>query len=215
MTDQSAIIADTLAAPPVPPSLKRFIWDMQSMIELTESEREILLIGSDLMSRLVAESDWLPNGFATPNPVRHQRFQLYSDGLERFTVAATVLAGGQNPPPTFDPTWEIVGVLRGSIKLERFQMTEDGWVAPKGEPVQMRQGQCVSFGSKNRDALRVANAADDDNAVLIHVYGAEMTKIPRRTFPPDGDMQEGPATFDNGQDNPPYDIFSIQTRIED
>jgi hypothetical protein len=39
---------------PVPPALKRFIWDIQSKAELDEGKREILFIGRDLMSRLVA-----------------------------------------------------------------------------------------------------------------------------------------------------------------
>ncbi len=211
MTDRTAIDADM----PVPPALKRFIWDMQSMIELTESEREILLIGSDLMSRLVAQADWLPNAFAKPNPRHPQHFQLYTDGLERFTVAATVLAGGQTPPPTLDPTWEIMGVLRGSIRLERFQVTEDCQIIPKGEPTQLMQGQSAAFKSKDRDALRVSNGADDIDAVIIHVYGAEMTKTLRRTFPLDSALEERPTRFDNSPDSPPYDIFSIQTRIED
>jgi len=208
MTDQTTMVA-------VPPALKRFIWDMQSMIELTESEREILLIGSDLMSRLVTETDWLPDAFAKPDSSHPQRFQLYSDGLERFTIAVTVLAKGQTPSPALDPTWEILGIQHGTISLERYQATEDGRIAPKGEPALMRQGQIATFGSKNRDALRIANASEDNKAVVIHVYGAEMTKCLRQTFLPDGERHEGPVVFDNDPESPPYDIFSIQTRIED
>ena len=206
--------ADLSIAPPVPPALKRFIWDMQSVIELAESEREILLIGGDLMSRLVAEPNWLPDLFAKPNPIRPHRFQLYSDGLERFTVAATILAIGQNPPPFLDPTWEIMGILRGDIRVERLQWTEGGQVTPKGAAIQMRPGQITTYGSKNRDALCISNPSDMD-AIMIHVYGAETTKIPRRVFPIGGGMQECPTLFDNAPNSPPYDIFSIQTRIED
>jgi predicted metal-dependent enzyme (double-stranded beta helix superfamily) len=208
MTDLGRMIA-------VPPALKRFIWDMQSMIELTESEREILLIGSDLMSRLVVETDWLPDAFARPDNTRPQCFQLYSDGLERFTITATVLSNGQTPAPILDPTWEILGVVHGTIRLERFQRNEEGHVLPKGEPTLMKQGQSATFGSKSRDALCIANGADTDTAVVIHVYGAEMTKSLRQTFRPNGDSLEALIVFDNGPDAPPYDIFSIQTRIED
>jgi predicted metal-dependent enzyme (double-stranded beta helix superfamily) len=188
---------------------------MQSMIELTESEREILLIGGDLMSRLIAETDWLPDIFSIPNNTHPHLFQLYSDGLERFTIAATILAGGQTPSPHLDPIWEIVGVQTGTIKLERFQETGDGQISPKGDPALITQGQVLSFGSKNREVLRLANGTEDDIAVLIHVYGAEMTKFLRKTFLPDGSKHEASVVFHNGPDYPPYDIFSIQTRIED
>ncbi|HEY8125763.1 MAG TPA: hypothetical protein VIF88_10120, partial [Methylocystis sp.] len=59
---------------PVPPALRRFIWDIQSMVELAESEREILLIGRDLMARLFTTDDWLPTVFAVPNPAGSQQF---------------------------------------------------------------------------------------------------------------------------------------------
>jgi spore coat polysaccharide biosynthesis protein SpsF len=68
----------------VPPALKRFIWDIQSMVELEASEREVLLIGRDLMARLLASDDGLPAIFAGPG------LATYPQGMEidGFTVAA-------------------------------------------------------------------------------------------------------------------------------
>ena len=75
---------------PVPAALRRFIWDIQSMVELAESEREILLIDRDLMARLIATDDWLPSVFAVPNLAGGQQFQIYHDGLERFALPAAL-----------------------------------------------------------------------------------------------------------------------------
>jgi len=78
---------------PVPAALRRFIWDIQSMVELAETEREILLIGRDLMARLIATDDWLPTVYAVPNPAGGQQFQIYRDGpralFRRLHVAAS------------------------------------------------------------------------------------------------------------------------------
>lgn len=205
---------DENVAPPVPEAFKRFAWDIQSMVELTESEREILFIGSDLMTRLTAGDDWLPEVFATPDPARRQQFQLYADGLERFSIAATVLAPGQVLPAVLDPVWEIVGVLRGAVELTRFH-TSDGQFEPKGEATVMRPGQVVTFRSGGRDALRLGNALDDGISIVLHVYGGEMARIDRRTFTPDGEALAEPIVCANPAGAPPYDIFSIQTRIED
>ena len=100
---------------PVPAPLKRFIWDIQSMVELAESEREILLIGGDLMSRLVASDDWLPPVFASPDEKQCRHYQLYRDDLDRFSVVGTVLGTGQAMEVRQDKAWEIFGLLRGSI----------------------------------------------------------------------------------------------------
>ena len=202
-------------APPVPEALKRFIWDIQSMVELTEDEREILFIGRDLMTRLVASDDWIPAVFEEPDPERCQQFQLFADGLERFSVVASVLAAGQELPPTLDPVWELIGVLRGVVDVTRYPMAEDGQLAPAGECATMQHGSVATFTSSNRDALRLRNEPDGGVSIVIHAYGGEMAKIDRRTFPAGGEVLAGPATYANPADAPPYDIFSIQTRIED
>ena len=201
--------------PPVPEALKRFIWDIQSMVELTEDEREILFIGRDLMMRLVASDDWLSAVFAAPDPARRQQFQLFADGLERFSVVATVLSPGQVLPAALDPVWEIIGVLRGAVNLTRFPMAEGGQPAPRGESGILQQGSVATFNSKNRDALCLGNALDGSASIVIHVYGGEMAKVDRHTFTADGETITKPVTYANPADAAPYDIFSIQTRIED
>ncbi len=203
-----------VAQPPVPPRLKRFIWDVQSMAELAESEREILVIGRDLMARLVACDDWLPAIYALPDPARHQQFALYADGMERFSVVATILAEGQILPVVLDPTWEIMGVLRGAVSLARFTAAGDGGPVPRNDGAPMTQGMVATFPAAGRDALRLGNVPGNGTAIVVHVHGGEMTTLARRTFFPDGRKREGPVAYANAGHAPPYDIFSIQTRIE-
>src|SRR6266540_1488709 len=100
---------------PVHPTLKRFIWDIQSVVELAESEREILVIGRDLMARLVAVDDWLPAAFAASGDAQCRHYLLYFDGQERFSVVAAVYHGGQAAPVCQNDVWEIFGVLRGLV----------------------------------------------------------------------------------------------------
>jgi predicted metal-dependent enzyme (double-stranded beta helix superfamily) len=118
---------------PVPPPLKRFIWDIQSMVELAESEREILVIGRDLMARLVASDDWLPEDFAVPDETQYQQYLLYGDGLERFSVVSTVFHGGQAMPVCQDRVWEIRGLLRGSMGAQHFLWEPGSAPRPKGD----------------------------------------------------------------------------------
>jgi 3-mercaptopropionate dioxygenase len=200
---------------PVPDSLKRFIWDIQSMVELADSEREILVIGRDLMTRLVANDDWLPTAFAIPDPTRCQQFQLYHDDLERFAVVSTILADGQILPIMHDPVWEIVGVLRGSVERKRFSLPAAGAPEPKGASIVMQRGAVDTASAASGDAVQLGNALADSVSLLIHVYGGEIGSLMRRTCMPGGEIGEGNAAYANGEDGPPYDILSIQTRIAD
>ena len=118
---------------PVPPALRRFIWDIQSMVELAESEREILLIGRDLMARLITTDDWLPTVFAVPNPAGGQQFQIYRDGLDRFSVVSTILWGGACVTISQPSVWEIAGVLRGAVNRQQLD----------GSPTKQRAGRRV------------------------------------------------------------------------
>jgi hypothetical protein len=65
---------------PVPATLKRFIWDIQSLVELAESEREILIIGRDLMARLIENDDWLPAVSPSRTPWEASSFRFIAMG---------------------------------------------------------------------------------------------------------------------------------------
>ena len=139
---------------PVPPPLKRFIWDIQSMVELAESEREILVIGRVLMARLVASDDWLPDDFAVPDKKECQQYLLYGDGLERFSVVSTVFHGGQTMPVCQDRVWEIRGLLRGSRGAQHFPWEPGSAPRPKGDAKLVKSGSVDVVSPKNGESRR-------------------------------------------------------------
>jgi 3-mercaptopropionate dioxygenase len=188
---------------PVPEALRRFIWDIQSMVELAESEREILMIGGDLMSRLVRSDLWLPAAFAAPSPGGCQ-FQIYSDAMERFCVVSTILAGGAALSIAQPGVWEIMGTVRGSIARRALGGVGDDRVLQPRAVETLRSGRT--------DGVRLANALGGEVAIAIHVYGGDIGKLSRR---PEGEADAPPLGYANGEDAPPYDIFSIQADIRD
>lgn len=186
----------------VPEALRRFIWDIQSMVELADSPREILLIGQDLMRRLVAADDWLPSPFATAG-AEPQLFELFHDGMERFCVVACVLAPGQGGPCLRDGVWELTGVLRGEV-------TRTGAGAASRT---LATGSVeTSLGGEARE---IVNARADAPAVLIQVYGGDIGRIPRTLVQADGSTSEIVTGYANPADAPAYDILSIQAEIVD
>jgi predicted metal-dependent enzyme (double-stranded beta helix superfamily) len=205
---------ESAARGPVPPALKRFIWDLQSLVELAESEREILLIGRDLMARLVAEDDWLPPVFAIAPAAAGQPFQLYRDGLERFTVVGTVLPAGASLPVLEQPLWELTGVLRGRLTRQEFVFTDDGDVRSDGAVRSLGRGAVAALPSGPGRAVQIANPSVGQSAVAIQVYGGEIGAL-RRRLAADGRLHEHISGYANPAAAPPYDIWSIQTEIRD
>jgi 3-mercaptopropionate dioxygenase len=194
---------------PVPAVLKRFIWDIQSMVELAESEREILVIGRDLMARLVENDDWLPTVFAVPNPAGGQQFQIYRDGLERFTVVSTILSGGTTLSIAQQSVWEIIGVLRGSVARRQLDCFPEERAQPGGGRL-LEKGSVEARSSGSRAVSQLSNALSDRISIGIHVYGGEIGRLSRRSGAPGGRMD-----YANAENVPPYDIFSIQSDIRD
>ncbi|PWB83956.1 MAG: hypothetical protein C3F11_03905 [Methylocystaceae bacterium] len=200
---------------PVPASLKRFVWDIQSMVELADSEREILVIGRDLMARLVSSDDWLPAVFAAPSPGGGRQFQLYADGLERFSIVSTILWDGAALSVAQPSVWEIMGVLRGAMTRRGLDCSGDGCAQPRGEGPLLQPGAVDAHASGSGDILRLSNALADGISIGVHVYGGEIGRLSRRSLAPDGRMGEQPLGYANAENAPPYDIWSIQTVIRD
>ena len=196
-----------------PAALKRFVWDIQSMVELAESEREILLIGRDLMARLIAEDDWLSPAFSAADPAYAQQFQLYADAMERFTIVSTVLAPGQASSVGVEPFWQILGVLRGVFSRRSFDIGAEGEFLPGGAEQKLAGG--AIWTSPSRGAAQLVNLQSDRPSIAIQVFGGDIGKAPRQTLTPEGAAHFGPTSYANASDAPPFDIWTIQTRIED
>jgi 3-mercaptopropionate dioxygenase len=180
------------------------------MVELDEGEREILFIGRDLMSRLVASDAWLPPAFALADGVRVT--QLYQDGMERFSLVCLVLAAGQTTAIIEEPFWRVFGVLRGVIVRRRFDLDGDGRPVALDE-TRLRRGAVE--GAKAGGFTQWINPDPVNPAILIQIHGGEIGKTSRRAFAANGEETWAATGYDNPAEAPPYDIWGIQTRIED
>jgi hypothetical protein len=174
----------------LPEPLKRFIWDFQSVVELAESPRELLLIGGDVFRRALGEPDLLPPVFTAVDPARPRLRQLFADALSRFVPACLVLAPGQGGPLLPGPGYRMAGVLSGAVLRQM-----------EGDPREVRlaegQMEIVRGG-----AAQYINCSMTEPALLLLTFDAANLASP---------IASG---FTNDPLAPPFDIFTIQTRIE-
>lgn len=176
---------------PVPKALKRFIWDLSSLIDMAEGdEREIVTVGKDLALRLMAETDWLPADLAAADPAGPRHYQIYEDPGERFYIYSEVWAPGQMGEVINHGIWSFLGVLSGAEIRQRFDA--DGIAI--GLPKQWDAGsvECLT----KRSGLMTQSGTPEGTDVVIGI----------RIF---GGPHPYQATRSNPTDRPGWDIFTI------
>jgi predicted metal-dependent enzyme (double-stranded beta helix superfamily) len=98
--------------------------------------------------------------------------------------------------------WGLVGVLRGKEIVENYQRRADGLRLTGSELLPAGSVDAVSPGIG--DIHRVSNAFDDRVTISIHVYGADIGKVRRATYSPDG----SPKPFVSGYaEAPPLSLW--------
>jgi predicted metal-dependent enzyme (double-stranded beta helix superfamily) len=180
-------VVDTLAlgvlVSPLSP-LREFVRGIAALADRGASEAEFLSEGGALLRRLVADDRWLPDAYAVSDPERYRQYLLYLDPAERFSIVSFVWGPGQRTPVHDHRVWGLVGVLRGKEVVENYQRRADGLRLTGSELLSAGSVDAVSPGIG--DIHRVSNAFDDRVTISIHVYGADIGKVHRATYSPDG-----------------------------
>lgn len=194
MTIATAIVAepDVDTAP-----LRGFVTSFAELLNATRHEHEILATGSALLTRLIARDDWLPGEYAQPSAERYQQYLLHCDSRERFSVVSFVWGPGQSTPVHDHRVWGLVGVLRGTERVQRYTRGDDGSVVPLGEEILLEAGKVDAVSPNVGDLHRVSNGRDDGSSISIHVYGGNIGAVERATYAEDG----SPRRFISGYAN--------------
>lgn len=166
--------------------LRGFVTSFAELLSGTRDEQAILDSGTALLQRLVSRDDWLPAAYAKPSVERYQQYLLHCDSRERFSVVSFVWGPGQSTPVHDHRVWGLVGVLRGSERVEPFERDGAGRLRSRGEAEILEAGSVDSFSPRTGDIHRVSNALADQVSISIHVYGANIGAVERATYGEDG-----------------------------
>lgn len=177
--------------------LRVFVTDFAALLDTGAGGEVLRRDGAQLLRRLVAVDDWLPDAFAQPDPRRYSQYLLHCDSRERFSIVSFVWGPGQSTPVHDHRVWGMVGVLRGAELVEPFARDEDGDLVSTEGPQRLGAGEVDVFGPEIGDVHRVANAHDDRVSISIHVYGANIGAVERATY----DAVGQPKRFISGYAN--------------
>ncbi|NIW25120.1 MAG: cysteine dioxygenase [Gammaproteobacteria bacterium] len=150
------------------------------------------------MRTLVAKDDWLEPEFAEPHPKYYQQYLLYADPVDRFSVVSFVWGPGQHTPIHDHTVWGVIGMLRGAELTQNYEISGDGTPNPVAAEIELSPGDVEFVSPTIGDVHRVRNALDDRASISIHAYGANIGKVKRHVFPPEGGA---PKEFVSGYAN--------------
>lgn len=163
--------------------LREFVISMTGLVaQHGRDEMAMLREGGELLSRLIALDDWLPDAFAAPHHAHHQEYLLHCDPFGRFSVLSFVLAPGQKTPVHDHTVWCLIGVLRGTERIDEYRHEGEGAPMQKTGEHLCRVGDVEVASPTVGDIHVMANERRDQAAVSIHVFGGNIGGLMRRTF---------------------------------
>ncbi len=163
--------------------LRGFVQEMTRLTaRLGDDEAAILADGGELLGRLVAADDWLPDRFAEAHPDYYQQHLLYCDPLEAFSVVSFVWGPGQGTPVHDHMVWGMIGMLRGQERCVDFEPSGAGEPLVRGGESLLEPGDVAKVSPTIGDVHQVSNALSDRPSISIHVYGGNIGAVNRHIF---------------------------------
>lgn len=165
--------------------LRGFVQEMTHLVDAAgDDEERIIGEGGDLVKRLVAADDWLPDAFTQPHPEHFQQYLLYCDPDERWSAVSFVWGPGQKTPVHDHTVWGLVGQLRGAERETMYTRDGDGPLVV-GDSAVLKPGGLTAVSPSIGDIHVVANDMTDQASISIHVYGANIGAVARHVFVPE------------------------------
>ena len=182
------------------PALKTFVSALEDLVKTSdESQPDFWPRLEAAMKALVANDDWLPDSVAVPHPEYYKQYCLHVDPKERFSVVSFVWGPGQATPIHDHTVWGAIGMLRGAEVSQDYVCDENGVPVATGQPHTLQAGDVTFVSPTIGDVHRVSNVFEDKVSISVHAYGADIGRVSRHVFPPEG----GPAkTFVSGYSQP-------------
>lgn len=168
------------------PRLNNFVQAFGALLDTAPDEARVVAEGGALLQALVRHDDWLPASHAQPDAARYSQYLLHADARERFSVVSFVWGPGQATPIHNHTVWGLIGMLRGAEVSQPYGLSADGQWQAEGSAITLHPGDVEAVSPRLGDVHRVHNALAGQTSISIHVYGADIGKVKREVFFPDG-----------------------------
>lgn len=187
--------------------LYEFSTAFAALADTRPNETELLGHGAQLLKHLIQTSDWLPAECRAYGDAPYRQYLLHCDPAERFSVVSFVWAPGQGTPIHDHGVWGLVGILEGAELSQRYELADAGLIAT-GEVEHLPAGEVTAVSPAIGDIHQVTNALQDRPSISIHVYGANIGRLPRRTYATDGTSRSFISGYANAHLPAPWNALA-------
>jgi predicted metal-dependent enzyme (double-stranded beta helix superfamily) len=165
-------------------TLQDFIEDLDRITRAEASQDKIVSAAKPLLAKLVQNPDCIEPKYRKRGATAYGRYMLHRAPL--FNISSVVWGPGDNAKAHNHDTWGMVGVVENEIQETRFRRKDDGAANGKAEleitaMLKNRSGMVSCLISPDDDIHEMNNVSDRDT-VEIHVYGKDLTDMPRLRF---------------------------------
>jgi predicted metal-dependent enzyme (double-stranded beta helix superfamily) len=167
------------------PELAAFATKVQSLVTSGLDERALTAAIQAELTDVLAAGFELPPEKSRPDPERYVMYPLHVAADGSFSIASAVWDVGQGTPVHGHETWGVVGIYRGVEVETRF-------VKPTASDVPLEAAGTDEWGAgqvtvccTTDDDVHQVRCGGDEPVVGIHVYGADIGTLPRRSYDPE------------------------------
>lgn len=165
-------------------SLENFIHDLDRITRAESSQENIVAAAKPLLAKLVQQPDCIEPRYRKRGASAYGRYMLHRAPL--FNISAVVWGPGDNAKAHNHETWGMVGVVENAIRETRFRRkdagSQSGYAELEVTGVLNNRAGMVSCLIAPNDDLHEMNNVTDRDTVEIHVYGKDLTDMPRLRF---------------------------------
>ena len=165
-------------------TLKEFIADLERITNAETAQEKILAAAKPLLAKLVQQPNCIEEKYRRRGATAYGRYMLHRS--PRFNISSVVWGPGDNAKAHNHDTWGMVGVIENEIQETRFHRRDDGERADYADletkAVLKNKAGMVSCLVSPDDDIHEMNNVSDRDTVEIHVYGKDLTDMPRLRF---------------------------------
>lgn len=156
--------------------------EITRIVETRDGERDVTRAVAEVLASWLADGPQLAPELCRPDPERYAMYPLHIDPDERFSIAAAVWGVGQGTPVHGHETWGVVGIYSGTERESRYTKPRRDGERPQRLVTRGWPAGAVTVCCTTDDDVHQVSCAGFEPCVGIHVYGADIGRLPRRSY---------------------------------
>lgn len=167
------------------PYLAAFATAVHGLIAKGLDERALTVSVKDALSALLERDLQIPAVKRRPSADRYVMYPLYVAGDGSLSIASAVWNVGQGTPVHGHETWGVVGIYSGVEIETRYEKPTVPNVPLTSRGTEAWTRGQVTVCCTTDDDVHEVRCGGDEPVVGIHVYGADIGTLPRRSYDPE------------------------------